>query len=329
MNMKTLEVPAAVVPCVVCGRRNKTKWRFSVVNNSSAGDVAHLTIAKCPRCGHVYQSPQADKNYTDDYYDYVYETAGDHHAYWNPTTKRQHAVILLEAVRAHHPRVQSVLDVGAGMGAFVAVAREAGLDAHGTEMAPMAVKKAKELFGVSLHLGDIDSLPGDEQYDAVVLWDVIEHCPRPDLVLKTVSQRVKPNGKVILTTGNYESHDRMWSGRDWWCWHQDHYHYFSPSGMAALAARYDLADFVLGSVPRIRPPAGADGSDPSGAPSRRSALRFLNPSHVRSALRWKAVKLYSRLRHPAHSEIGIMLCVFTKKTAAATGTAIAPGERFA
>jgi SAM-dependent methyltransferase len=200
------------------------------------------------------------------------------------------------------------------MGAFVAVAREAGLVAHGTEMAPMAVKKANELFGVSLHLGDIDSLPGDEQYDAVVLWDVIEHCPRPDLVLRTVSQRVRPNGKVILTTGNYESHDRIWSGKDWWCWHQDHYHYFSPSGMAALAARFGLGDLVVSSVPRIRAPADPTGSDQTAAAPKKSNWRFLSPSHLRGALHWKAVKLYSRLRHPAHSEIGIMLCVLTRKS---------------
>lgn len=190
------------------------------------------------------------------------------------------------------------------MGAFVSVAQEAGFQVTGTEMAETAVHVAKKRFGVSLHLGSLETLPETEPYDTVVLWDVIEHCPRPDLVLDSVFVRLRVRGKVLLTTGNFESEDRLQSGRRWWCWAADHYHYFSPAGIQRLAQRTGLSQFRISCAPRIR----SNATTKTSRSVVKKRLRHLSPFHLARAVAWNCRHFYAQYRWPHHYHIGIMFC---------------------
>ncbi len=293
--------------CVVCGRANRTKWELPLSTEQTLTQPLILRLAQCRGCGHVYQCPQQDKTYSDDYYDQAYGDAATDCAYWDPDLKVQHARELVKRLPGGPPG-RRLLEVGAGMGAFASVAEAAGWTVVGTEMSRMAVMKAKQLFGVSLHLGSVETLPQHEPFDVAVLWDVIEHCPRPDAVLEGISARLRPGATVLVTTANYESFDRLHSGRVWWCWEADHYHYFRPAGLERLGQRAGLGSFVIQKVPRIR---AVDAG--SGLPAQpKSPFRYLNPWHVARALRWKADRLAARYRWPDYHDIGVMLCAMTK-----------------
>jgi SAM-dependent methyltransferase len=245
----------AAMPCVVCGRVNRTRWRVAVPAESTRRKEVTLGITRCRRCGHVYQCPQVQGAWGEAYFDDAYAHAGQDNPYYDPSLKLQHARDLLSALRAYHPDAQRLLEVGAGMGAFISVAQQAGLNVVGTERSEMAVRKAKELFGVSLHLGPVETLPDRHRFDTVVLWDVIEHCPRPDLLIAALSCRLCVAGKIVLTTANYESAARLFSGDKWDMWHPDHYHYFCPSGISRLGKPCGLGNLAIDHAPRIRYPA--------------------------------------------------------------------------
>lgn len=291
----------AELSCVVCGRLNRTRRRFPTA------DGTPLSVTRCRRCGHVYQCPQTDKSYARAFYTEAYGDAGGQHPYFDPQLKLQHAKDLLEVLQVHCPGSSRVLEVGAGQGAFVRVAQDAGLRIVGTELSEMAVRKGTDLFGVRLHFGPVEELPEDEPFDAAVFWDVIEHCPRPDSVLGAVKSRLAGGGRVLLTTGNYECAGRLLSGERWWCWSAEHYHYFSPGGMSRLGARLGFTGFLIDRVVRLKA-AGGQGA----VQTAKSPFRFLNPLHVALIMRNRALLLWARARWPNHWNIGVMLCRMTK-----------------
>ncbi len=75
----------------------------------------------------------------------------------------------------HVGEVAAVLDIGAGSGAFVRCARSWGFDASGFDVIPAA---AERLRRAGLY-ADVDG-----RFDAVTMWDVIEHIEDPEQVLR-------------------------------------------------------------------------------------------------------------------------------------------------
>lgn len=82
-----------------------------------------------------------------------------------------------EFMLQHVPAGGRVLDIGAGDGAFVRAAGFAGFDAYGFDIIPSA---AKALSDAKVYAED----PSD--FDAVTLWDVIEHMDMPETRLKAI-----------------------------------------------------------------------------------------------------------------------------------------------
>jgi SAM-dependent methyltransferase len=83
------------------------------------------------------------------------------------------------AMLAGHLEVgATVLDIGAGSGAFVAAARAAGFAAVGYDVIPGAVARlrARGLYSPANPVG----------FDAVALWDTIEHLEDPGATLQAV-----------------------------------------------------------------------------------------------------------------------------------------------
>lgn len=82
-------------------------------------------------------------------------------------------------VARHVPAGSKLLDVGIGNGSFVLAALRAGYDARGTDINPEALAWLK---GQKLHADDVGA------FDAVTLWDSIEHMEDPHLFLRNVAR---------------------------------------------------------------------------------------------------------------------------------------------
>jgi SAM-dependent methyltransferase len=54
-----------------------------------------------------------------------------------------------------------------------------------------------------------------ETFDAVTLWDVLEHLPDPHAALAELSRVLRPGGRILLTTGDVGSLAARLSGARW------------------------------------------------------------------------------------------------------------------
>lgn len=99
-----------------------------------------------------------------------------------------------------------VLDVGCGSGALGAWIKKMtpGAVVHGIDISPEAGELAKTRLDAFWCL-DLDQapLPGSpEEYELIILGDVLEHLKRPDLFLAGVHRRLRPGGAVIASVPN-------------------------------------------------------------------------------------------------------------------------------
>lgn len=76
-----------------------------------------------------------------------------------------------------------------------------------------------------------------EQFDLIVLFDVIEHLPDPLQTLRQLHTLLRPNGKILYSTINIEASFSLLLG-PLWPWFMDmHYYYFSDRGYVDLFER--------------------------------------------------------------------------------------------
>jgi O-antigen biosynthesis protein len=116
----------------------------------------------------------------------------------NPSAHSPHQII---------PRLilpnTTVLDVGCNTGMLgLKLHRHNTLD--GIDINPQALKIAKPYYRhlYQIDLSSSENLKISNRYDYIVFSDILEHLPRPDLLLIRVKKLLKPNGIIICSLPN-------------------------------------------------------------------------------------------------------------------------------
>lgn len=115
----------------------------------------------------------------------------------------------------HLPDGAAVLDVGAGSGAFVRSARAWGFEAHGFDVIPEAVAR---LRGAGLYAEGVGS------FDAVTLWDVLEHIEDPEQCLGDI----RVGAQLFVSIPVFDDLAKVRESKHYRP--GEHLYYFSPSG---------------------------------------------------------------------------------------------------
>lgn len=141
-----------------------------------------------------------------------------------------------------------LLDVGCSSGAFLHTAVELGFRAEGVEPAPKAAAAA-QATGLKVHQGLLQEAGyTDGQFDAVTLFEVIEHLQHPQDLLKECRRILRPGGILLVGTGNAASWSMAALGARWEylhiAKHGGHVSFFTPNSMGLLAQRtgFEVAD---------------------------------------------------------------------------------------
>lgn len=96
-----------------------------------------------------------------------------------------------------------LLDIGAGLGTFVCMAREFGFDAVGVEYEQGQCKKAQELWGVDLINDRIENVYHNFiGFDIMHLHHVLEHLYSPRKMLDIVYKILRPGGIALIEVPN-------------------------------------------------------------------------------------------------------------------------------
>jgi len=106
----------------------------------------------------------------------------------------------------------SLLDIGAGTGDFLLVAKENGWKTVGIEPSEKA-KAIAQRKGVELKSSLSDF--ADHSFDIITMWHVLEHVPNLENQIKELKRLVKPDGSIIIAVPNFKSFDANYYKEFW------------------------------------------------------------------------------------------------------------------
>lgn len=165
-----------------------------------------------------------------------------HHA-WPEQLRRggefvEHALRLQRATAAlTGARAPRVLDFGCGHGEFLAICRALGFDALGVDFAP-----DRREHGLVTPYSSLAELrcdrPQDNGFDAVTLFEVLEHLSDPRGVLEELAQMMKPGAVLVLETPDTTGVTGLQSFSDYLAIGPlGHINGFTPATLRAMAER--------------------------------------------------------------------------------------------
>jgi SAM-dependent methyltransferase len=185
--------------CIVCGSRGP----FAPLYERHGHHLVRCT------CGLVFQDPQpgeevlAGAYYSDE--EFAEALMSDLREI--TLSNARHKVELLEATSTLPVAGARALDVGASSGAWLEVAAgTAGLRATGVELGA-ATAAAARARGLDIRTGTLqEARPGlgDEPFDLITFWDVLEHLPDPRHELELARGLLVPGGTIAATFPNCE-----------------------------------------------------------------------------------------------------------------------------
>lgn len=157
----------------------------------------------------VFTYPQPSEDKLGSYYeseDYISHTDGKRSLF----EKAYHFIkgIALKKkvslINELQPNKGILLDIGAGTGDFLSVAKENGWQAIGIEPSNKARNIA--LSKNARFIEDTSQLE-DNTIDVVTMWHVLEHVPDVNAQIKELKRLLKPAGTIVIAVPNFNSFD--------------------------------------------------------------------------------------------------------------------------
>jgi len=144
----------------------------------------------------------------------------------------------LNLINSLQPGKGRVLDIGAGTGDFLSVAKQNGWQTIGVE--PSDKAKAIALKKEVSFVEDTSELE-DRSFDVITMWHVLEHVPDLDSQIKELKRLLKPNGSLIVAVPNFKSFDAKHYGAFWAAYDVPiHFWHFSKKAVKMLFEKEEM-----------------------------------------------------------------------------------------
>ena len=198
----------------------------------------HEPFVQCHDCGLVLINPRPVPQQSLTTYDHAYSEF-----YANKADKK------LRRCRRRVNRARKLvstgrwLDVGCSIGLVVLAANEAGFEGHGIDVEGWGVAYAQNRLGLShIQRGLLeDQKYPDGFFSAISLYDVIEHVPDLNLLVRELKRILGPDGIIDIITPDI-SHWRV--PRNLMSWKEikpsEHLYYFSKLTLSRLLEKHGL-----------------------------------------------------------------------------------------
>jgi SAM-dependent methyltransferase len=184
------------------------------------------SLYRCRRCLLGFRWPRLAKDELDALY-----KGGNETTWSTPLDSRADWHIAREWIAQLVPMGSRILDVGCFDGGFL----EPLVDSYqcfGIEIHPNARDRAKRK-GIAVIGSDFSEVTGG--FDCITALDVIEHMERPRSFLDHCLTAVRPQGWVLVSTGNLDAFSfRVMGSRYWYCTIAEHISFLSPVWFQAI-----------------------------------------------------------------------------------------------
>ena len=213
--------------CIVCGYDEynivyKTKENFYLV--------------KCQDCGLIYIYPQPSEDqikklYNETYYD-GWGFSSNEESVRNIKTLTFHK--RFDEIEKYVP-TGNVLDVGCAMGFSLKAALERKWKPYGVELSEYSSSIAKKKFGQAVFTGTLEEANFESKFfDVIMMSDLIEHVPNPNVLLREANRILKPSGLLAITTPDINSLSSKIMRKHWVNIKFEHLFYFSPQTITQM-----------------------------------------------------------------------------------------------
>lgn len=222
------------VKCPLCGSESSRRifttkdYLFSVSDHE-------FTVRKCVDCGCGFLSPRPKEDDIGDYYPeafyWSWEGAEGKLA-WADIIQKRTAQLEQKSRWLEGIPPGKLLDIGAQKGEFLWFMQRSGWNVQGVELD----SKVPNPGNMPIRYGDFLQMDfGDEKFDAITLWAVLEHVYHPGEFINKASELLKPGGKIIVLVTNLHSiQSRFYHADDY----PRHLTLFTRKSVARLCKRH-------------------------------------------------------------------------------------------
>ena len=158
------------------------------------------TLFRCIKCGLIFSEFYKTK-FEENYRDVI------DHAYVDQINyKKLYFENFTKKILEFCSKDKSLLEIGAYYGAFGSIIKDHVKSYVGLELSEHAVKYAKEKYNLNILTYNANEyLKTSNNFDIIVMYDVIEHLDNPFQMLNDISKKLNPNGILIFTTMNMDA----------------------------------------------------------------------------------------------------------------------------
>jgi len=212
----------------------------------------HMRIVRCRECDLVFVNPTFDQAHyqqvyaSQAYQDIVRDLGINSHDYRVKRFGAERVRIMGEHLRMSNGRAPRYLDVGCSTGFVVEAAQANGWKAAGIDLNPSAIEfgRSRALDLRTVALEDAGLAAGT--FDAVSLFDVLEHLLDPGRTLRACVDLLAPDGILFLYVPNFDSASRLLMGANaHFIWPTHHLNYYTPTTIRDLMLRHSLTPELI------------------------------------------------------------------------------------
>lgn len=229
--------------CPVCGSSNINPL-LTVEDHSVSKE--QFVIWQCTSCSLRFTQDVPDEESVGRYYqssDYISHTNTSkglinkiYQRVRKHTLSQKAGLIIGETVKEG-----KILDIGAGIGAFLNTMKAKGWEVVGIEPDEGARRQAKNLFHLDLDETDALQQIPEDSFEAITLWHVLEHVHQLHAYIERLKEILKANGKIFVAVPNYESTDSSIYKLYWAAYDVPrHLYHFTPKSMQVLMQQHGL-----------------------------------------------------------------------------------------
>ena len=258
------------------------------------GIEGRFQMVRCVRCGLHYLNPQPTMAELAPYYpeEYdPYETPALDDLPWFQRVSVSYGLHKRSQAVTRYKRSGRLLEIGCAGGLFLdAMGRKGDWGLQGVEVSQVAAGYARDRFGLDVFHGTLqDAQFPDGRFDAVVMWDVLEHVHRPRETLREIRRVLKADGVFCFRLPLLSSWDQKLFGPYWSGWDAPrHLTLFSRRTIALMLAqtgyRVERVACISGGYPTFALSLRFWARDHLSMPAQKRLRRTLEALPVRLAV---------------------------------------------
>ncbi len=219
--------------CPFCGQQN---FKQLYVAN-------HFPIVKCRECQLIFTQFSKGLENDEEKRQNVYKSKSYKANYLSLEVVRrmtERSKRRLKELETYLGKKGKILDLGCSYGYFLKTASDLGWNVWGVDINKEAIDYLKRDLNSQVAWGTIFDIKFPEKFfDAITAWDVLEHLPDLESVLKKMEELLKDKGVLAIQVPNGESLTAKISRGKWpWLSPPDHLYHFSPKSLSNFLEKF-------------------------------------------------------------------------------------------